>query len=377
MQTRVEHVAQRVAKTPGARALIIRIPNGWKHASLPMQTSADTFDEAKARRVSDLSAKRNLGLLLARLRSWNKIAFIDDDIAPLGNRSMIRLAGQLDDHDVAGMVVREFPDNSVVCHARRLAKFSQDVFVTGAVLGVHCNSRSLSFFPDVYNEDWFFFAKEAAAHNLPQAGHASQAEYDPFATPYRARCEEFGDLLAEGLYALIGLEDPSVPIERQLRLAKAQYWRQFIDVRHEVLTETEAKLGNIIDQDADGRIYSALASLAAARNLLEDTITTDICVNFLDAWCQDLNDWQKSWERLANMGSIRRAMECLELRTWTLAKYGVAAVDSETDPVTPEAFTVRTAGPSIHSAIGLAYSTAARFDTDIRAEDSEAALIGS
>ena len=85
------------------------------------------------------------------------------------------------------MVVREFPDNSVVCHARRLAGLAQDVFVTGAVLGVHCNSLPLSFFPDIYNEDWFFFAKEAAARKLPRVGHARQAEYDPFASPDRAR----------------------------------------------------------------------------------------------------------------------------------------------------------------------------------------------
>ena len=56
--------------------------------------------------------------------------------------------------------------------------------------------------------------EEAAARKLPRVGHAKQAEYDPFANPDRARREEFGDLLAEGLYALMGGEDPSVPFER-------------------------------------------------------------------------------------------------------------------------------------------------------------------
>ena len=45
-------------------------------------------------------------------------------------------------------------------------------------------------------------------------GHAVQAEYDPFANPERARREEFGDLLAEGLYALIGEKDPSRAVRR-------------------------------------------------------------------------------------------------------------------------------------------------------------------
>ena len=106
------------------------------------------------------------------------------------------------------MVVEQHPDNSVVCHARRLAGMSQDVFVTGAVLGVHCNNLPLSFFPDIYNEDWFFFAEEAAPRRLPRVGRARQLEYDPFANPDRARREEFGDLLAEGLYALFGEASP-------------------------------------------------------------------------------------------------------------------------------------------------------------------------
>jgi hypothetical protein len=37
----------------------------------------------------------------------------------------------------------------------------------------------LSFFPDIYNEDWFFFATEAAAGELPSVGFATQPEYGP------------------------------------------------------------------------------------------------------------------------------------------------------------------------------------------------------
>ena len=67
------------------------------------------------------SLKRNLGLLLARLHGWNKIAFIDDDIKIGQPEHFARLAGQLEFYQAAGMVVDEYPDNSVVCHARRLA----------------------------------------------------------------------------------------------------------------------------------------------------------------------------------------------------------------------------------------------------------------
>ena len=102
----------------------------------------------------------------------------------------------------------------MVCHARRDARLPQDVFLTGAVLGVHCNNLPLSFFPDIYNEDWFFFAREAASRDLRQVGQATQIEYNPYASPDRARQEEFGDLLAEGLYALIGEVNPMVQFRR-------------------------------------------------------------------------------------------------------------------------------------------------------------------
>ena len=242
-QTRVEHVAKRVANTPGAKCLIIPILEGWTHAAFPSRTADPVFADAKAGRASDLSLKRNLGLLLARLRGWNKIAFVDDDITLSQTDNIARLAGQLDAHQVAGMVVDKYPDNSVVCHARRLAGMRQDVFLTGAVLGVHCNSLPLSFFPDVYNEDWFFFAKEAGARMLPRVGTARQLEYDAFASPERARQEEFGDLLAEGLYALFGEADPGMTLDEQLRGATKGYWDRFIQARQDVLIETRTAIG--------------------------------------------------------------------------------------------------------------------------------------
>src|SRR5690242_7429420 len=67
-QTRVAQVATRLATTPGARALIIEIPDGFRLTEIPTWTS--TFALANAGRTSDLSTKRNLGLLLARLNGW-------------------------------------------------------------------------------------------------------------------------------------------------------------------------------------------------------------------------------------------------------------------------------------------------------------------
>jgi hypothetical protein len=328
-QTRVEQVADRVSKSPGARSLIVEVPNGWSHPGIPTGTSNSAFDHAKAHRTSDLSTKRNIGLLLARLHGWSKIAFVDDDIRLVGKRNIARLAGQLERHQVAGMQVRRFPDNSVVCHARRLAGFDQDVFVTGAVLGVHCSSLPLSFFPDIYNEDWFFFAEQAANRRLPRVGQAVQAEYDPFANPARARTEEFGDLLAEGLYALIGSERSHSSFNEQLRGATVQYWSRFINARREVISETEATLTRFRGVDTEnGYLSAAIGSLTAANSQL-DSIEPDHCVNFIEAWREDLGRWQRFSNGVNNHGSSRAAMDFLQLKNWTRAEFGSPTIEPQ------------------------------------------------
>jgi hypothetical protein len=316
---------------PGARSLIITILNCWKHPCFPTRTSDSTFRLVKGGRANDLSLKRNLGLLLARLHGWNKVAFIDDDIT-VSETDLGRLARQLDRDQVAGMVVREYPDNSVVCHARRLAGLFQDVFVTGAALGVHCNSLPLSFFPDIYNEDWFFFANEAA-HKLPCVGEAIQVKYNPYESRFRARQEEFGDLLAEGLYALIGRNGQSLSFNDALRRSTRTYWSQFVNSRHELIAEVETALRTSLHEEAEeSLITSALAALSAAKNQL-GTITPDICINFLNAWQDDLDDWRKFSTALNNVGSTSEAMDFLQLKRWIRTDFGAAVVDSGTAPV--------------------------------------------
>jgi glycosyltransferase involved in cell wall biosynthesis len=327
---KVDNVVEQVSKSPGAKSLVVEISESWNHPGLPGRTSSLAFLKASNHRQSDLSAKRNIGLLLARLRGWSKIVFIDDDITSLENADILRLARQLEYHQVAGMVIKKHPDNSVVCHARRLAGLWQDVFVSGAVLGVRCNDLPLSFFPNIYNEDWFFFAKEAAAHKLPSVGYAKQAEYDPFASPNRARWEEFGDIVAEGLYALFGAQGRRVPFDKRLDMATKTYWSCFIEDRRNVINEViKALYRSLRDDPNNGHICSAINSLAAAKRQLKDTIKPEVCVNFLDAWREDLTHWQRFSSRVNVAGSIHEAMEFLHIETSAWAQLGTSAVDMQ------------------------------------------------
>src|SRR5271156_1177313 len=93
-----------------------------------------------------------------------------------------------------GFRIARYPDNSVICHAHRLAGGSQDVFPGGSALLIDV-TRSDTLFPPIYNEDWLFLFDAALARSVAVAGTLSQLEYQPFSQSKRAASEEFGDLI--------------------------------------------------------------------------------------------------------------------------------------------------------------------------------------
>ncbi|MFI5732353.1 hypothetical protein ACIA49_19690 [Kribbella sp. NPDC051587] len=317
-QANVAQVAERVDRTLGARALVVEVPIGYELPGPSQLTSSSAFHEASAGRCSDLSLKRNLGLLLGKLRGWHKLLFVDDDISQLRPADVGRLTSLLDRHPIASMATREFPDNSVVCHARRLAGFSQDIFVGGAVLGVDLNHPELSFFPDIYNEDWFFFARRAADRSLSKAGEVQQAEYRPYANSERAAREEFGDLLAEGLYAVFECT-AGWEFEDQMALAaRPSYWGAFRDVRLTMIQET---LDNLAREPFAPEVASAEEALRRAEKQAS-VIGADVCVAFLEAWLQDTYSWQQGLHRLSPVANDRTALSNLSLTNWISCGYG-------------------------------------------------------
>lgn len=330
--TRVSEAAARLARTRRCRALVVEVPSGYQHDLLPRRTAGLRFRVASANRTSDLSLKRNLGLLMARLHGWGKILFLDDDIGDTVRGTPIaiptetarRLAAELDLRQVAGLACHEFPDNSVVCHARRLAGYPQDTFVSGAVLGVNCNDQPVPFFPDQYNEDWFFFSPLVAQRNLGLVGSATQAPYNPYQDPQRAREEEFGDLLAEGLYSLLEEQPAEMDYFHRLDGADESYWERFIEARRETLSITALSLEIAIeytDDDADGgRCTAAVRSLDAAGKQL-DRLSPRTCTDFIDAWASDLRDWQQATQRVHGVGETTNVLSELSLENWCLVRW--------------------------------------------------------
>jgi hypothetical protein len=298
---RSPEIARLVAAYPGCRALVARIPAGYRNDALDFRTASAHFRRPNAGRTTDLSLKRNIGLLLARMLGWNKIMFFDDDITGVSPWHLVKVAAQLDRHQVTGLVCRQFPDNSVVCHANRLRGAPQENFVTGGALGVNCADQPLELFPDIYNEDWFFFADHAAAADVVSVGEARQARFNPFRHPGRATTEEFGDLLAEGIYALFS---EGLGLSRATR----PYWREFIPARRTLIETIMRDLRRVDSPDA----VLARRSLHQSRAQL-GRITPDDCCDFLDAWQHDRRAFARTAAHLSSVRSEREAFGFLGL----------------------------------------------------------------
>lgn len=314
-QATIDRVADRVGRVHGARAVAVQLDD-YQLPIPDFRTSSAEFTAANGGRTSDLSLKRNFGLLLARLRGWHKIIYVDDDIT-LRRTDLVRVTDQLDHHEFTGMTCPDYPDNSVFCHARRLAKLRQDIFVSGGVLGVNGNDLLLPFFPDIYNEDWFFFGGAAARRSLAKAGEARQAMYDPFEDPARARGEEFGDLLAEGLYALMERLGTVSALHEVISCANESYWSSYIDGRREDLQDLRKRLGDFTGSFSCGDgVADAMRSLDAADRLYPNAISAERCVHFLDAWRDDIATWEKTCIDLGSFGTTHDAMDWLGATTW-------------------------------------------------------------
>jgi len=306
-------VQRLLAERSFSHAIVVSLPDGYRHELLDFRALASVSDDLPAPcsyYVTDLSTKRNLGLILARMLGWRRIFFLDDDIRGISYHDLHSTVSMLGYFSTAGMRVADFPDNSVACHANRITGRLQDVFVTGAALAVDCQ-QDMGFFPDMYNEDWLFFYDNASRGRLSSSGrNVRQLPYDPFADEQRAAWQEFGDVLAEGLYALL---------ERGLDVgyATSAYWRQFLDARRSFL---EA----IIDRSDTASPEVRQQMLRSVELALECSITIspELLEHYVWRWRQDLRDWER---RLAGIGQMPSAEAALRALGFTWSPDGWAA----------------------------------------------------
>ncbi|MFI7588080.1 hypothetical protein ACIB24_13510 [Spongisporangium articulatum] len=193
----------------------------------------------------DVAAKRNLALVVAVVLGWEQVLFLDDDMEESPHSDGLNAANvaevgewmRRERVDAVGWSCTDFPDNSVVCHARRLAGRPQSTFIGAGALLVAVSEKT-PFFPDMYNEDWFFLIALAAAREdrfgaLGRVGTVTQEEYDPY-TLDRVERQERGDVLAEGLLNL--LEDGGDLFAPDSQALQPEFWRRAVRSRLRMIT---------------------------------------------------------------------------------------------------------------------------------------------
>ncbi|GAA0572859.1 hypothetical protein GCM10009546_39470 [Actinomadura livida] len=254
-------------------------------------------------RKTDISAKRNFALMLSHLVGWERIVFLDDDITVQAPENLRTAAGLLDTYSAVGLSIGGFPDNSVVCHAYRAVGGPQQSFIGGGALAIEV-TRHRSFFPNIYNEDWFcLLDAKVGLRQLAVTGTVVQQPYDPYRTPDRARGEEIGDVLAEGVFWL--LDQGRTVAEADLR-----HWADFIARRGRFIDHVLrlARASTLIEDDGERK--RMIAALLAARGRLAH-ITPELCQGFIKALAIDQERWQRHVDRLPRRPSIEAALNSL------------------------------------------------------------------
>jgi hypothetical protein len=270
------------AKRAGVRALAIDTDLLQHQGVVPEFATDELLRFTRFRRKTDTSFKRNLGLLIAVLAGWKRILFLDDDIELPNPADVTTAAGLLGEYPVVGLANAGMPDNSVVCHAIRDAGQKQDTFIGGGALAVGEAAFS-SFFPNIYNEDWFFLLDGIKLRPSAVTGTAIQKPYDPYCDARRARGEELGDTLAEGVFGLL---------DSHLGLAQADraYWREFLADRRRIIGETIKLVAASPAEAAEkARMVDALKAASGRSEL----ITPDLCLRYLRAWQEDCVRWRQ------------------------------------------------------------------------------------
>jgi len=140
-----------------------------------------------------------------------------------------------------------------------------------------------SFFPDIYNDDWFFMLDpERGLRPVTGIGCVTQYPYDPFRNPDRARSEELGDVLAEGIYWVLDQG-------RLVQDADIDHWTKFLAKRKRFIEQVLRMVER--DDLEPGERARRIAALRGSLGRLA-RITPSFCHDFLQAWASDHQTWQ-------------------------------------------------------------------------------------
>jgi hypothetical protein len=280
---------------PAIDLIAIDVPRS-AHLRLPELETSRLLAGTKFERWTDVSTKRNLALVLGHMLRWKRVVFLDDDIRVPNPADLGKAVRSLDTHAAVGLYIGGFPDNSMVCHAFREAGGWQETFIGGGAMAVEIK-RHCSFFPNVYNEDWFFVLEAGKRlHSVATVGQVLQNRYDPYRVE-RARGEELGDVLAEGTFWLLDQGKPASD-------GDLDHWRDFLGHRRQFITDVQAMVAQAAGIDATVRIRMGEALRAALGR--SASITPELCVAYMKALAIDQEQWQRHIQQIRRQPKLSR-----------------------------------------------------------------------
>jgi hypothetical protein len=290
---------------PEVDLIAIDVPEA-AHLRLPELATSRLLAGTMFERKTDVSTKRNLALVLSHALRWKRVVFLDDDIRVPSPGDLSRAVGLLDSHSAVGLAIGGFPDNSMVCHAFRQAGGWQESFIGGGALAVGVK-RNRSFFPDVYNEDWFFVLEAGKRlQSVATVGQVFQNRYDPYRAQ-RARGEELGDVLAEGTFWLLDQGKPASD-------GDLAHWRDFLAHRKEFIKQVQGMVAGKASIDVEVRARMGEALTAALGRC--ECITAELCVAYMKALASDQDRWQRHIQQIRRQAKLSReeALRSLTVR---------------------------------------------------------------
>ncbi|HEY6310365.1 MAG TPA: hypothetical protein VIY52_06095 [Streptosporangiaceae bacterium] len=259
----------------------------------------------------DISRKRNLGLLIGRMRGWTRVLLLDDDIRRINIEKLSAAAALLDNYPVVGLQVKKFPDASVVGHARRLTGRRQEPFISGGAVLVD-PQRLNGFFPAIYHEDWLCIINHLKADDVAIGGMVGQLPYKPFATPERAKNEEFGEIFASALLWLVHTRkrmkiiSTNAPAESGIDywndLTSHNFWAQILEQRAALLDNIARRLKAQYPDNTPAK-----QALEVARRRCSE-LTPGEFVSVVKKWSGSLDVWRQRLSILPQVNSVEMAL---------------------------------------------------------------------
>lgn len=249
----------------------LRVLQSLRSAANPLfSTSAVTWD---------LPLKRNYALWHARDNGFRWILLVDDDIRGFDDALFRVGTAALQQWIVAGVFIDEFPDTSVIGHVELGVEERVIPFLSGSCLFVRCDAP-VGFFPQIYNEDWIFMASHIAAGNVCSLGSIRQEPYDPFNVSSRPVFQEPGEIIADGLFALLACGRYGERFDHST-------WSAILSQRREWLAVLAKRTENLLHRSA----------VEAARVVCERVRGPD-CAAFISDLERDRQTWGRRLEEL-------------------------------------------------------------------------------